>query len=139
MCFLYIVWLIIYHWNMWINLKKYSMNKNLSKKLIKHCNACFSTVKIFINTFQNCWKLHIFWNILHKPWHNNFKILEDLKKSMIRNIPPKACRCSSHYLVCTKTYLKLSKFLVLCQDFQLEGKVLALSSFKDVSPFEIQQ
>jgi len=32
------------------------------------------TLKGYINRLQNFWNLYIFWNILHKPWHNNVKI-----------------------------------------------------------------
>ncbi len=56
--------------------EKYLMNNKLSKTFIKHCNTCFLTLKGFINRLQNFWQLDIFWNILHKPWHNNiFKII----------------------------------------------------------------
>jgi hypothetical protein len=49
------------------------MNNKLSKTLIKHYNAFFLTLKGLINRLQNFWKLLIFWNILHKPLHNNIK------------------------------------------------------------------
>jgi hypothetical protein len=49
------------------------MNNKLSKALIEHYNTCFLTLKGIINIFQKTWKLHIFWNVLHKPWHNNIK------------------------------------------------------------------
>jgi hypothetical protein len=53
------------------------MNNKLSKAFIKHYNVCFSALKGLINRLQNLWKLHTFWNLLHKPWHNNiFKIMK---------------------------------------------------------------
>jgi hypothetical protein len=89
------------------------MNKNLLKTLIKQCNACFLALKGLINRLQNFWKLHLFWDILHKPWYNIIKILkyffedflEDFLKNILKNISPKvflkAIGCSSCYPVCT--------------------------------------
>jgi len=73
------------------------MNIKLSKALIKHCNTFFLTLKKLINGLQFFWKVHIFWNSLHKPWHNNIKknlkifekILEDFLKNILKNIPQK--------------------------------------------------
>jgi hypothetical protein len=81
------------------------MNNKFSKTLIKHCNAYFLTLKEFINRFQNFWKLHIFSNLLHKPWHNNIKkIIKkfwNFLKNILRNMPSKASKCSLCYFVCT--------------------------------------
>jgi hypothetical protein len=41
---------------------------------------CFLALKGLINRLQNFWQLHIFWNFLHKPWHNNiFKIIKKIE------------------------------------------------------------
>jgi hypothetical protein len=88
------------------------MNKKLSIAFIKHYSACFLAVKVFINRLQNFWKLCIFWNLLHKPWHNNifFKNLIWIFfwrffKMYSKKYLPKACKCGSCYLVCTLNYL----------------------------------
>jgi hypothetical protein len=54
------------------------------------------TLKGFINELQNFWKLHIFWNVLHKPWHNNIlkfykneEKFEDFKIYILKNIHSK--------------------------------------------------
>jgi hypothetical protein len=72
------------------------MNNKLSKTLIKHCNECFLALKRLINRLQNFWKLHIFWDFLHKLWYNNFKNFIKIKKNWIfflklkKKISPKA-------------------------------------------------
>jgi hypothetical protein len=69
------------------------MNNKLSTTFIRHCNACFLTLKGFINRFQNFWKLHIFWNLLHQPRHNNIlkiiSIFEEFLKNMFLKFPSK--------------------------------------------------
>jgi hypothetical protein len=73
------------------------MNIKLSKALIKHCNAFFLTRKKLINGLQFFWKVHIFWNFLHKPWHNNIKknlkifeeFLENFFKKYSKEYSPK--------------------------------------------------
>jgi hypothetical protein len=81
---------------MWIDAEKNLMNNKLSKTLIKHCNTSFLTLKGFINRLQNFWKLHIFWNLLHKPWHNNikkiiniFELFFEILNEYLKNITPK--------------------------------------------------
>jgi hypothetical protein len=65
------------------------MNKKLSKTFIIHYNMCFLALKGFINRLQNFWKLHISWNLLHKPWHNNiskkFKNFEKTFEDFLEN------------------------------------------------------
>jgi hypothetical protein len=75
-------------------------------------NECLLTLKRLINKLQNFWKLHIFWNILHKPWHNNvFKIIKSFEfflktfkeysiKSPFKEIP-KVGECNLCYPICT--------------------------------------
>jgi hypothetical protein len=59
------------------------MNNKLSKTLIEHYNTCFLTLKGLINRFQNFWNLHIFRNLLHKPWHNDIKkIIKNFEKKI---------------------------------------------------------
>jgi hypothetical protein len=88
------------------------MNNKLSKSfnIVTHV---FKHLKGLINRFQNFWKLNIFWNLLHKPWHNNitkiilknWKKFEDFFKNILKNTPPKvvpkAGRCNSYYPICT--------------------------------------
>jgi hypothetical protein len=62
-------------------------------------------------------KLHIFWNILHKPRHNNrkiiinffFEIFEIFLKNILKNVLPKtipkASGCGSGYSICIPTNL----------------------------------
>jgi hypothetical protein len=84
------------------------MNNNLSKTFIKHCNTCFLAQKWLINRLQNFWQLHIFWNLLHKPWRNNIKIIikyfekefEDFLKNILENIPPKVVPKASKCNLC---------------------------------------
>jgi hypothetical protein len=95
--------------------EKYLMNYKLSKAFIKQYNTCFLAPKWFINQLQFFWKLHIFWNLLHKHWHNNtlknWRLFWRLFKDFLKNIPPKAIPkasgCNSCYPVCTQYYLKI--------------------------------
>jgi hypothetical protein len=99
--------------------EKYPINNKLLKTFIKHYNMCFLAIKWFINKLQFFWKLHIFWNLLHKHWHNNilkiykkiWRIFEDFLKNIFKNIPPKAIPkasgCNSCYLICTQYYMKI--------------------------------
>jgi hypothetical protein len=75
---------------------KYLMNKKFPQALVKHYNTCFISLKKLINGLQNFWKLNIFWNHLHKPWHNdiknNLKIRRKIRsnwKNILKNIPQK--------------------------------------------------
>jgi hypothetical protein len=83
------------------------MNNKHSKTFIKHYNNL--TLKGFVNKFQNFWKLHIFWNILHKPWHNNIlkiilKFIFVILKKSSKNIPfkgiSKVGECNLCYPIC---------------------------------------
>ncbi len=73
----------------------------------------FHPLKGFINRLQNFWKLHIFWNLFHKPWHNNIlkiikkfeesfeDFLQNILKNILPKIVPKVGGCDSCYLVFT--------------------------------------
>jgi hypothetical protein len=58
------------------NLKYIKHYIQLVGKVKEHYNAYFFTLKKLINRLQNFWQLHIFWNILYYPWHNNNKIIK---------------------------------------------------------------
>jgi hypothetical protein len=58
---------------MWINLKNIQWIINSQKHSLNIITHVFLALKGLINRFQNFWKLLIFWNLSHKPWHNHIK------------------------------------------------------------------